>query len=772
MAGDGASTLSSKIELIPKYVHAPNKFKKHLSLEKLDAKSQEAVIMEDILYVMMGCEGYYIRYSDAYDPTIQFDKLKGPDFRISKSLDPSLKDLTRTIVDSAKHFLALRAFVESQSRPEYGLVNQALCASLRKFLNQYALLTAQLERQAFYNEAFTLHNMAIRLNHISTVLRHGFDLAQAILKENDKKSEESANVFNDFDKVLESLKESNGSSNLNQIGITVSSTKSTVCKGGTILRILAGRLNMYSGDPTARDLLKTLLTDASKPYLKMLTLWIHKGVIDDPYEEFLVREFKSIPRERLDLDYTDEYWEKRYTIRKDDLPLQLSSSEVYEKVLLAGKYLNVVRECGGTDVSKDVDETFESIEDSRIVLSLSSAYTHANQSLLSLLIKTHNLPTRLTSLKHYFLLDRADFLINFMDIAEKELSKPSRKASVTKLQYLLDMSLRQPGSISSTDPFKDEVIVDMTHTSVTDYLLKIVNVSGMDPSEAMGLTGKDPNVVEKMFLAANRAESAQSASSDEKDKDRKVKHFIATMGLQLDFRIPFPLSLVLSRKTILRYQLLFRHLVELKHIERNLNNSWVEQAKSKVWRATSSNERLNEWKIKAVKLRVKMLLFVQQVLYFCTMEVIEPNWSKLESNLLDAKTVDSLMEQHVYYLDTCMKECMLTNQKLLKLQAKLFMACRMFGEFLLQRTKTLIQITPEVLSPEERGNLKKVIGKNGEELGPDDLMSWLENTLNQYEASFDHHLKVLMEALNYYAATETTVLLTLCARLEVCFPLT
>ncbi|KAA8917741.1 hypothetical protein TRICI_000049 [Trichomonascus ciferrii] len=728
--------------------------------------------MEDILYVMMGCEGYYIRYSDAYDPTIQFDKLKGPDFRISKSLDPSLKDLTRTIVDSAKHFLALRAFVESQSRPEYGLVNQALCASLRKFLNQYALLTAQLERQAFYNEAFTLHNMTIRLNHISTVLRHGFDLAQAILKENDKKSEESANVFNDFDKVLESLKESNGSSNLNQIGITVSSTKSTVCKGGTILRILAGRLNMYSGDPTARDLLKTLLTDASKPYLKMLTLWIHKGVIDDPYEEFLVREFKSIPRERLDLDYTDEYWEKRYTIRKDDLPLQLSSSEVYEKVLLAGKYLNVVRECGGTDVSKDVDETFESIEDSRIVLSLSSAYTHANQSLLSLLIKTHNLPTRLTSLKHYFLLDRADFLINFMDIAEKELSKPSRKASVTKLQYLLDMSLRQPGSISSTDPFKDEVIVDMTHTSVTDYLLKIVNVSGMDPSEAMGLTGKDPNVVEKRFLAANRAESAQSASSDEKDKDRKVKHFIATMGLQLDFRIPFPLSLVLSRKTILRYQLLFRHLVELKHIERNLNNSWVEQAKSKVWRATSSNERLNEWKIKAVKLRVKMLLFVQQVLYFCTMEVIEPNWSKLESNLLDAKTVDSLMEQHVYYLDTCMKECMLTNQKLLKLQAKLFMACRMFGEFLLQRTKTLIQITPEVLSPEERGNLKKVIGKNGEELGPDDLMSWLENTLNQYEASFDHHLKVLMEALNYYAATETTVLLSLCARLEVCFPLT
>lgn len=726
--------------------------------------------MEDILYVMMGCEGYYIRYSDAYDPTIQFDKLRGPDFRISKSLDPSLKDLTRTIADSAKHFHALRAFTEAQSKPDYGLVNQALCASIRKFLNQYSLLTAQLERQVFYNEAFTLHNMSVQLSHISTVLRHGFDLAQCILKENEKKSEGSGDVFNDFDKVLESLKESDGSKNLNQLGMAVASTtKSSVCKGGTILRILAQRLNIYSGDPTARDLLKTLLTEASKPYLKMLNQWVHKGMIDDPHEEFLVREIKSIPRERLDLDYTDEYWEKRYTVRKDDLPLQLSSSEVYEKVLLAGKYLNVVRECGGSDVSQDVDENFESIEDSRIVISLSSAYSHANQSLLSLLIKTHQLPSRLTSLKHYFFLNRSDFLINFMDIAEKELSKPSRKASVTKLQYLLDMSLRQPGSISSADPFKDEVIVDMTHTSVTDYLLKIVNVSGMDPSDAMGLSNKDPNMVEKMFLAANRADSAAS-NTDDKDKERKAKYFTAVMGLQLDFRIPFPLSLVLSRKTILRYQLLFRHLVELKHIERNLNNSWVEQTKSKVWReGGANNHRLNDWKVKAIKLRVKMLLFVQQVLYFSTMEVIEPNWTKFESSLLDSKTVDSLMEQHVFFLDTCMKECMLTNQKLLKLQAKLFMACRMFGEFLLQRTKTLIQISPEILPPEERANLKKVIGKNGEELGPEDLINWLETTLNQYEASFDHHLKVLMEALNYYAATETSVLLSLCARLEVCF---
>lgn len=762
------STLASKIISMPKYSQIPSKYKQHASLDRLNTRQQEALILEDILHIMMGCEGFYIRYSETFDPTIEFDRLKGPEYRISKSLDPSLKDLTRSIIEIARHFLSIKAFTESQSKPDYGLVNQALCASMRKTLTDYNLLTAQLERQVMQNLTFTLHNMNVQLGQIGNKLRHCYDLVHVILRANEQKAEEATNIFNDFDKVLESLKES-GSKDLNELA--VSGARSAVCKGGTILRILAERLKSHSGDPTAKQLYQKLLHDASQPYLKMLSQWIHKGVINDPHDEFLVRELKSIKRERLDMDYTDEYWEKRYTIRKDDLPLQLMNPDIYEKVLLAGKYLNVVRECGGTDVSKTVNETFDSIEDSRIVLSLTEAYTHANQSLLSLLVKTHELPARLRSLKHYYFLDQADFFINFMDIAEQELSKPSRKASITKLQYLLDMSLRQPGSISATDPFKDEVLVDMSHISVTDYLLKIVNVSGMDPNEAVGL-GSNQEVVERMVNMAaqnnntnnNNTESSSTSSNDEK----RIKNFTATMGLQLDFKIPFPTSLVLSRKTILRYQLLFRHLVELKNIERNLNNSWIESMKSKAWRQQSSINRLEQWKKRATNLRVKMLLFVQQVLYFCTMEVIEPNWAKLEAKLQNSKTVDLLMEQHVYYLDSCMKECMLTNQKLLKLQAKLYMACRMFGEFLLQRTKTLLSIDPSVLSPTERVNMKKVVGKDGQELSPEELLTWLENTLSQYESSFDHHLKVLMEALNYFAATETTVLLSLSARLEVC----
>jgi len=60
-----------------------------------------------------------------------------------------------------------------------------------------------------------------------------------------------------------------------------------------------------------------------------------------------------------------------------------------------------------------------------------------------------------------------------------------------------------------------------------------------------------------------------------------------------------------------------------------------------------------------------MLAWVQQILAFVTQEVLEPNWRALEAKLSKVTTVDQLLRDHVDFLDTCMKECMLTSSKLL-----------------------------------------------------------------------------------------------------------
>jgi gamma-tubulin complex component 2 len=152
--------------------------------------------------------------------------------------------------------------------------------------------------------------------------------------------------------------------------------------------------------------------------------------------------------------------------------------------------------------------------------------------------------------------------------------------------------------------------------------------------------------------------------------------------------MPFPLSLVVSRVTLTRYQLLFRYLLSLKHLETDLAKCWGEQGKNAAWKHRSRNPRIELWKRKAWTLRARMLVFVQQLTYYCTAEVIEPNWTSLMSRLNEEKkgdakgknkstgtesegpqvkrTVDELMQDHVDFLATCLKECMLTNSKLLR----------------------------------------------------------------------------------------------------------
>ena len=63
-----------------------------------------------------------------------------------------------------------------------------------------------------------------------------------------------------------------------------------------------------------------------------------------------------------------------------------------------------------------------------------------------------------------------------------------------------------------------------------------------------------------------------------------------------------------------------------------------------------------------------MLAFFQQILAFANFEVLEPNWRKLEGRLEAGKveTVDQLLRDHVDFLDACLKECMLTSSKLLR----------------------------------------------------------------------------------------------------------
>ena len=123
---------------------------------------------------------------------------------------------------------------------------------------------------------------------------------------------------------------------------------------------------------------------------------------------------------------------------------------------------------------------------------IEDAYIYANKTLLKLMLEEQELIPHLRSapnpsiscklisrsMKHFFFLDQSDFLTNFLDLANSELRKSSKQASIVKLQSLLDLAIRNPGSSSSNALYKDNLKVTLASQGLYDWLIKIVSRTG------------------------------------------------------------------------------------------------------------------------------------------------------------------------------------------------------------------------------------------------------------------------------------------------------
>ena len=62
-------------------------------------------------------------------------------------------------------------------------------------------------------------------------------------------------------------------------------------------------------------------------------------------------------------------------------------------------------------------------------------------------------------MKHYFLLDQGDFIVQFMDLCGDELCQSVDMVETTRLESLLELALRT--SAAKEDPYKDNVRVEL-----------------------------------------------------------------------------------------------------------------------------------------------------------------------------------------------------------------------------------------------------------------------------------------------------------------------
>jgi hypothetical protein len=548
------------------------------SLHTLPVSTQQYILMREILLVLAGVEGSYIRVAAAvntafpssepmdtsnnnpnkYDsrkmltpmlstanhPTIILPQIKEIKLVIDlDNADRSTATKISQLLPVCECIIRIRAFLKQQSRYEYGLTSHALCTSVLEILKDFHILIAQLE--------YLLNTSRLTLQKLVYLLHP------------------SAHLLSILDGLCSHVSESIGGELLNKLH----------------------DLYLNQGDVKAKELIQQVLEKTSRPFLRMLSVWIFHGQLHDPYQEFMIHEDDQLRKEALVEDFNASYWDHKYTLSTGHT-LNWLTSTYHHRILICGKYLNVVRDCvgesvlfmlGKTDqqqhpssdqkmltmtehvpidnvataataghlgkialpIEKDLILDLTSHYSSNNILSaIDDSYTISSQTLLSILMDKYGLYAHIQSLHKYFLLKHGDFFIQFMDIAELELKKEVKDIMLNKVRHLLYMAIQS--STLANEAHKEELTCALASHNLIQHLHLI---------QMAGESG-----VAEMY-------SAQGLKGIE--------------AFTLDYVVAFPLSIVLSRRVITKYQLLSRLLYFSKHVERRLLAAWMAQQSSR-----------------------------------------------------------------------------------------------------------------------------------------------------------------------------------------------
>ena len=186
-------------------------------------------------------------------------------------LETSLRQMANKILPLCYYHDRIEIFINLHSNFEYGLVNQALCCALQSLMREYVLLINQLDSEFMKGE--------LNLQKLWYYLQPSLKIMEGLVK------------------------------------LTYDAEKA---KGGALMNKIY-QIMSESTDQQTLQIYSFLLNKSFAPYMEFLNKWIYKGSIEDTYEEFLIVERKDINKESINKDFKDYYWEKRFTLCKDQV---------------------------------------------------------------------------------------------------------------------------------------------------------------------------------------------------------------------------------------------------------------------------------------------------------------------------------------------------------------------------------------------------------------------------------------------------------------------
>ncbi|KAJ2410163.1 gamma tubulin complex Spc97/GCP2 subunit Alp4 [Coemansia sp. RSA 2531] len=223
-----------------------------------------------------------------------------------------------------------------------------------------------------------------------------------------------------------------------------------------------------------------------------------------------------------------------------------------------------------------------------------------------------------------------------------------------------------------------------------------------------------------------------------------------------------------------------RLLLALKQTEQNLVSSWLvnlklEDPRVELTSATGKEARLESLHrnvfLRIHTIRHRILISIQQILYYCFWDAIEPQWQKMTVLMKEAKTVDELSKIHMQHLDQMFLQCGLTTPKLPRVIVELLKRANKFTGIvykLISSKSPLSRFSSSSVSQNTvSGRLLTEINKDL--TGIDAQLTYLKSALEKLD-SLDKYwtdqLKIMLGALNHYAHKFDESFLNLAVRLD------
>lgn len=678
---------------------------------------QEALVVHDLLNVLVGLEGAYIRYNNSYDPY----KDVTPEFKIAKVMDPSLKSFSKRIAKLGKHYVALNKAAERWSNLAYGVVLQRLGFEIKNYLrNTYlSFVVETLERNFKTNPNFSIREMEQMVNDfdIAKNLELLFTLYERIARE-DKLRQNMDKMQEDFKNFMDDLKSQGELQN----GIILATDTSIlpIAKGGIALGIMQDLIHENLGDRSNVSFLKNLLNKIAEDYFETFKNWMTQGELNDPYDEFMIVDtMKHVNGISSLLKYGDRVWDTQYVIRKDGLLKQFFSQEdnndLLFKLLITGKILNVLRTCLGLN-KLPISETYHDsliisnftdlMEGNNLELIINMWYKRANELCLKMFLDGYDLHNFLKGLqKYYFGYNYSNGMKKFLSQNLLELTRRYRPNGTDKIKLQKKFELDKKYN-DNNDLILELMTLQLDDQSFEETILPYVNQNSYEMgddqqlSELKSTTGVETddllhannfqNLKDILLREVRTSEShiqsdtilGSGANESAKQPKSNIHH------LCFEIMVPYPLNIIVTRTCIVQYQIISRYLYILQYYSRMLDDTWLETHKNSIWKYPGYSQIVRQQIVKRCRiLNNKMSQFTKLILEYFTQDVIEREMKNTSANIESIYGWQTGLQES---LTNIMTNCCLSQ--LIEIQLQIFEIIHKFCKFITSMRRALCQL--------------------------------------------------------------------------------